>query len=282
MSKNKSHRPGWLTKLTHGLLREPKSQIELLDVLTEAASSSLINEDTLHQLKSIIEFSTLTVSDVMLPRGQMVTIEANANLRQALPLIVESSHSRFPVLNDQHDAVVGILLAKDMLPSLIDETIHDTLVADIMRPAFFVPETKHLDALLNEFRTKHAHMAIVVDEYGAIAGLITIEDILEEIVGDIIDETDPDKQEQIISNEDKSFTVDALISIEDFNHYFKSHFSDEDFDTIAGLICDKLGALPEVGETIMLGDYQCEILSRSERRLTKIKVTPLAKRHKHK
>jgi magnesium and cobalt transporter len=212
----------------------------------------------------------------MLPRGQMVTIEADTTIKEALPVITESGHSRFPVLNENHDRVIGILLAKDILPILINQQADNTTVESMMRPPIFAPETKPLDALLNEFRSKRAHMAIVVDEYGAIAGVVTIEDILEEIVGEINDETDPDKEQQITSLGEKTYSVDALIPIEDFNAFFKTSFSDEDHDTLAGLLCEKAGSLPNASEVIIIDNYSCEIMGRNERRLTKIKVTPLA------
>jgi len=272
MSNEKSHLPNWLAKFTHGLLREPKTQAELLELLNDAQSRSLINTDALHQIESIIEFSKLTVSDVMLPRGQMITVEANASVQSVLPVIIDSAHSRFPVFNENHDEIIGILLAKDILPILMSQNTENTTVDSIMRAPIFAPESKHLDALLNEFRSKHAHMAIAVDEYGTIAGLITIEDILEEIVGDIIDETDPDKQQHITKIDDQTFQVDALIPIDDFNAYFKTNFSDMNHDTLAGLICEKAGSLPKVEEVINLNGFTCEILSRNERRLTKIKV----------
>ena len=278
MSHDKSNWLAKLIKLTRGLFREPKDQTDLIELLTEANSRSLINADTLHQIKAIIEFSTLTVSDVMVPRGQMITLDGDASIAKALPLIVESAHSRFPVLNENHDEVLGILLAKDILPILINNKAASTTVTSILRAPIFVPETKRLNALLNEFKSKRAHMAIVVDEYGTIAGLMTIEDILEEIVGDIIDETDSEKEQQIIPLDTNTFGVDALITIEDFNDFFKAQFSDEDHDTLAGLICEKAGSLPNLSEIIILDGFECEIIGRDERRLTNIKVRPLVKK----
>jgi magnesium and cobalt transporter len=277
------YKPNWLAKLknsTRSLLREPKNQHDLLALLTQAKSRSLINHDTLLQIKSIIELSTLTVSDVMVPRGQMITLDADASIADVLALIIDSAHSRFPVLNENHNEVLGILLAKDILPILNNGDAKSTTVASIMRTPIFVPESKRLDALLNEFKSKRAHMAIVVDEYGTIAGLMTIEDILEEIVGDIIDETDPEKEKQISVLDDHTFSVDALITIEDFNDFFKANLSDEDHDTLAGLLCEKAGALPNLGEVILLDGFACEITSREERRLTKIKVSPLDEENK--
>jgi magnesium and cobalt transporter len=277
------HKAHWLTRLQKKIqslfFGEPKNQNDLIELLTQAQSRSLINADTLHQIRAIIEFSSSTVSDVMLPRGQMITLDADASIAQALPLIMSSAHSRFPVLSENHNEVLGVLLAKDILPILIENKAETTWVSSIMRTPIFVPETKRLDALLNEFKSKHAHMAIVVDEYGAIAGLMTIEDILEEIVGDIIDETDPEKEKQIITLDDNTYSVDALIMIEDFNAFFKTQCSDEYHDTLAGLICQKTGTLPSLNEVIIFDGFVCEITGRDERRLTKVKVTVLDKKN---
>jgi magnesium and cobalt transporter len=265
----------WLSKLMHSLRREPKDEQELIELLQKAQDNQVMDADAFSSMRSILTFSKLIVSDVMLPRGQMVCIDGGVMISDVLPTIIASGHSRFPILNQDHDGVVGVLLAKDVLPLVYNGTDSTTSVKSIARKATFVPETKHLDALLHEFRTNRAHMAIVVDEYGSLAGLITIEDILEEIVGDIIDETDLEEKPQITPQKDGSFTLNALTPIEDFNAYFNTQWPDDTQDTIAGLLCEQSGALPNLNDTLERDHFSFTILDRDERRLILLKVTQL-------
>ena len=276
MLSKKSQPHSWLSKLTHALRREPKDEQELIELLQKAQANQVMDAEALSSMRSILTFSKLIVSDVMLPRGQMVSIDGEAMISDVLPTIIECSHSRFPILNQDHDEVVGILLAKDVLPLVYNDTDSTTQVKSIARKATFVPETKHLDALLHEFRTNRAHMAIVVDEYGSLAGLVTIEDILEEIVGDIVDETDIEEQPQIIPQNDGTYMMNALIPIEDFNAYFKTQWPDDTQDTIAGLLSEQSGALPNLNDTLERDHFSFTILNRDDRRLILLQVTPPA------
>ncbi|MDX1569491.1 MAG: transporter associated domain-containing protein [Xanthomonadales bacterium] len=265
-SSNGSEPRSWLERLSQAFSGgEPRNREELLDILTEAHQRDILDADTLSMVEGAFEVSEAQVRDAMIPRGQMVVIPHDAKLEEILPIIVESGHSRFPVVKRDKDEVVGILLAKDLLKFFVDG--HEFDLETALRPAVFIPESKRLAVLLKEFRASRNHMAVVVDEYGGVSGLITIEDVLEEIVGEIDDEHDEDEIEYIVPKGSGRFTVNALTPIDVFNAHFDSAFSEEEFDTIGGLVMGQLGRLPEGGEQVTLGDFDFEVLRADNRRL---------------
>ena len=233
--------------------------------------SNLLGKDQIKMIEGVIEVSNLQVRDIMIPRSSMILLEDEMSIDQMLKVIIDSGHSRFPVIEDNKDEVIGILLAKDLL-RFTRANKSDFQLNDYLRTATFIPESKQLQILLKEFRKSRNHMAIVVDEYGRTAGLLTIEDVLEQIVGDIEDEYDPEDLPMIKEVGHKQYAVDALIRIEDFNEYFETEFLDEDFDTLGGMLIKMQGKLPEVDETIKVENYSFRILEADDRRLSSIEV----------
>ena len=264
----------WLERLTHFLSGTPQSKADLEGVLSLAADNEIIDDDARSIMEGALSVSDMQVRDIMIPRAQMTVIKVDAELDEALPQVIHAAHSRYPVIDDSLDNVVGILLAKDLLQLLLsrDSTFN---IRTLMRPAVVVPESKRLNVLLREFRQNRNHMAIVIDEYGGVAGLVTIEDVLEEIVGEIEDETDVDEGRYIrrISNTD--FFVQAQTPIEDFNEYFNSTLSEEEFDTIGGLVVNALGHLPARNETASFDGFEFKVVNADQRKLISLRVTPL-------
>jgi magnesium and cobalt transporter len=264
---------GWLERLTHFISGEPEDRDDLLELLRTAQKRHLIEHDALSMIEGVLQVSELRVRDITTPRSQMVVVPQDAEIETIFPLVAESAHSRYPVIGEDRTEVVGILLVKDLLlHSLKDRT---RLVREIMRPALYVPESKRLNVLLREFRATRSHMAIVVDEYGAAAGLVTIEDVLEQIVGDIEDEHDFGEEEYIFRKTDTEFTLKALTPIEDFNEYFDADFSDDEFDTIGGLIVHHLGHVPKRGEKAELGRFRFIVIRADNRRVEQLKLIVL-------
>lgn len=267
-----SEERSWLDRLTHFISGEPQNKSDLEGVLSLAEEHEIIDEDARKIMEGALSVSDMQVRDIMIPRAQMVVIDSDQSLQEALPKILQSGHSRYPVIGEGIDDVIGILLAKDLLP-LIQADRDVPSISTLMRPVTAVPESKRLNVLLREFRQNRNHMAIVIDEYGGIAGLITIEDVLEEIVGEIEDETDVDEGQLIRPINDDSFLVEALTPIEDFNEYFGTGFSDEEFDTIGGLVINAFGQLPTRNQTIRLDQFEFKVIHADERRLTRLRVT---------
>ncbi|WP_435234897.1 CNNM family magnesium/cobalt transport protein CorC [Psychromonas sp. PT13] len=251
---------------------EPKNQSELLEVIDEAKDRQVIDYKTKEMIKGVLDISQLRVRDIMIPRSQMITLGLHQTVDEFLPEIIDSAHSRFPVITEDKDHIVGLLLAKDLLKYGFSEQSAEFKIDDVLREAVVVPESKRLDTLLTEFRSQRYHMAIVVDEYGGVSGLVTIEDILEVIVGEIEDEFDDIEIEEIRQIGKKTYTVSALTSIEDFNEYFKTKFTTEDQDTIGGLITHKLGHLPGRGETIAIKEHKFKVTNADSRRLVQLQV----------
>ena len=238
----------WVEKLTHFLSGVPQSRSDLKGVLSLAAENEIIDEDARTIMEGALSVSDMQVRDIMIPRAQMVVIKADIDLQEALPQIVHAGHSRYPVIDDSLDNVVGILLAKDLLPLILSRD-SDFDLRVLMRPTVVVPESKRLNVLLREFRQNRNHMAIVIDEYGGVAGLVTIEDVLEEIVGEIEDETDTAEGRNIRKISDSDYFVQAQTPIDDFNDYFDVELSDEEFDTIGGLVVNAFGHVPARNDT---------------------------------
>ncbi|QIZ75960.1 CNNM family magnesium/cobalt transport protein CorC [Ferrimonas lipolytica] len=266
-------KPGLLDKLTQLFTGEPQNRQELVDVIQDAEERDLIDADTKEMINGVLEVAELRVRDLMIPRSQIIAIEKNQTVEEFLPIVLESAHSRFPVIDRDKDHIEGILLAKDMLAWGF-ATDAERNLETILRPAVVVPESKRVDVLLKEFRQERYHMAIVVDEYGGVSGLITIEDILEAIVGDIEDETDLEEDTQIhirrISRQ--TWAVAALTPIDDFNEHFGSEFSDEEYDTVGGLVSHAFGHLPERGECVELNGFEFKVVSADTRRLVQLQV----------
>ena len=267
-----SEERSWLDRLTHFISGEPQNKTDLEGVLSLAEEHEIIDEDARKIMEGALSVSDMQVRDIMIPRAQMVVIDSDQPLQEALPKILQSGHSRYPVIGEGIDDVIGILLAKDLLP-LIQADSEVPSISSLMRPVTAVPESKRLNVLLREFRQNRNHMAIVIDEYGGIAGLITIEDVLQEIVGEIEDETDVDEGQLIRPINDNSFLIEALTPIEDFNEYFGTAFSDEEFDTIGGLVINAFGQLPTRNQTIRLDQFEFKVIHADERRLTRLRVT---------
>ena len=267
-----SEERSWLDRLTHFISGEPQNKTDLEGVLSLAEEHEIIDEDARKIMEGALSVSDMQVRDIMIPRAQMVVIDSDQPLQEALPKILQSGHSRYPVIGEGIDDVIGILLAKDLLP-LIQADSDVPSISSLMRPVTAVPESKRLNVLLREFRQNRNHMAIVIDEYGGIAGLITIEDVLEEIVGEIEDETDVDEGQLIRPINDNSFLIEALTPIEDFNGYFGTAFSDEEFDTIGSLVINAFGQLPTRNQTIRLDHFEFKVIHADERRLTRLRVT---------
>jgi magnesium and cobalt transporter len=254
---------------------EPQDRDALLDELREASERGLLDADALEMLEGVIAVGDLQVRDIMVPRSQMSVVGRDDRAEDILPVVVESGHSRFPVIGEDRDQVVGILLAKDLLRYYAENGSQDFDIREVIRPAVFVPESKRLNVLLREFRKSRHHMAIVVDEYGGVAGLVTIEDVIEQIVGDIADEYDVEEDQAIRRDAERQYTVRALTRIADFNEYFGTHLSDEEFDTIGGLVAHGFGRVPRRGDAVKLGELEFRVLRADRRRIDLLKVTTL-------
>jgi len=263
----------WLRRLAEAISGEPRSLEQLAEVLGDARERGLIDADVLQMLEAVLQVSEIQVRDIMVPRSQMVVISRDEPVEKILPVVIESGHSRFPVVGEDRDEVQGILLAKDLLRVFVEDQADDFDIKECLRPAVFIPESKRLNVLLKEFRVTHNLMAIVVDEYGGVAGLLTIEDVLEQIVGDIGDEYDIDEGEGIRKEADRSWTVPALTRIEDFNQAFSTRFSDEEFDTIGGLVLHELGRMPRRGEAVHIGGLEIKVMRADRRRIETLRVT---------
>ncbi|MEO6264002.1 MAG: transporter associated domain-containing protein [Luteimonas sp.] len=267
-------RRSWLDRISSMLSGEPTTREDLVELLRDAQADGLIAADTLHMMEGAIAVSDLTVGDVMIPRAQMVALPADARFLDLMKQVVESGHSRFPVHGEDRDEILGILLAKDLLRGVVaDHGPGD--VRDLLRPAVLIPESKKLNVLLREFRQSRNHMAIVIDEYGGVAGLVTIEDVLEQIVGEIDDEHDDaeDPDALIAAQADGQYVVDALTPIADFNERFSADFDDDEYDTIGGLVAAAIGHLPEAGEELTLGRFGFRVARADVRRLYALHVS---------
>lgn len=271
MNDDHKHR-SWLERLSTLLIREPQDREQLKEVLRDAEERNLLSAEMLGMIESILQVSEMQVREVMIPKVQMITVDKDSKLEEVMPSVIDSGHSRFPVLDQTGQDVVGILLAKDLLKYCYKRETHHYQVGDIMRPAVFVPQSKRLDILLREFRVNRNHMAIVIDEYGHVAGVLTIENVLEQIVGEIEDEYDVGEDDFIKKHDDGSFTVKAATPVADFNEYFHSQLSEEEFDTIGGIVLNDFGHLPRRGEVTTIDDLQFKVLHSDNRRIHLLEV----------
>ncbi len=271
-----SHPPerrSWLERLSTAFSGEPQTREDLVEILRDAQDSGLIGGDTLRMLEGALSVSELQVADIMISRSQMVSLPADAPFANLMQLVLESGHSRFPVHGGDKDEILGILLAKDLLGVILAEG-GPGQVRELLRPAILIPESKRLNVLLKEFRLSRNHMAIVVDEHGGVAGLVTIEDVLEQIVGEIDDEHDEAEESTLIAAQpDGQFAVDALTPISDFNERFGADFPDDEYDTVGGLVTSAIGHLPEAGEELSMGAFHFRVGSADRRRVQSFVVS---------
>jgi magnesium and cobalt transporter len=271
MEDDDSHKPSMLERLSALIMLEPRDREQLIRLLHSAYERSLLDADALAMIEGALQVADMQVRDIMIPRAQMDVIDINEPIEQFISVVISTAHSRFPVIGENRDDVIGVLLAKDLLRHYAGE--EEFNVREMLRPAIFVPESKRLNVLLREFRASRNHMAIVVDEYGGVAGLVTIEDVLEQIVGDIEDEYDFDEaSDNIILESSGRYRVKALTEIADFNAAFGTSFSDQEYDTVGGLVIAHLGRLPKRGETVSLDGLKIQVLRADSRRVYTLTV----------
>ena len=270
----------YLTKTEKSLLqrigsffsRNPSNSDEVADMLRSAEKESIIDADALQIMEGALKVSDLQAREIMIPKSQMTLIESDFSLEKVLSVVTQSQHSRFPVIGESSDDVLGILLAKELIP-LILQGKESFDLKNMLRPANVIPESKRISVLLKEFREQRYHMAIVIDEYAGVSGLLTIEDILEEIVGEIEDETDEAEPEQIIALKNNKYSVDAITEISDFNEYFDVGLPDDEFDTVGGLVIDAFGRLPEINEVETIDKFKFKVIAGDSRKITRVQVS---------
>lgn len=273
MNDDSSPRPSLIERLTAWLSPEPDNREELLQLLHAAYDNNLLDADALSMIEGVMQVSEMQVREIMIPRAQMDVVDINDAHDDILNFVITTAHSRFPVVDGERDNVLGILLAKDLLHLCAGEPVN---LREMLRPAVFIPESKRLNVLLREFRASRNHIAIVVDEYGGVAGVVTIEDVLEQIVGDIEDEFDYDESEaNILAERGNHFRVKAQTEIADFNETLGAEFSDTEFDTVGGLVINAFGHLPKRGESIEIGAFRFQVTRADSRRIHTLLVTPL-------
>ncbi len=279
MSEDRSsnEQKSWFNRLTQAFAHEPKNRQELLEVLREAHQNKLLDSEALAIVEGAIQVADLQVRDIMVPRSQMISIKAGQQPKEFLPSIIEAAHSRYPVVGESLDDVIGILLAKDLLPLILEADQPGFNIKDLLRPATFVPESKRLNVLLREFRANHNHMAVVIDEYGGVAGLVTIEDVLEQIVGDIEDEHDVEEDSYVKPLPSGDFLIKALTPIDSFNEAFDTEFSDDEFDTVGGLVMSAFGHLPKRNEVTEIGEFRFRVLNADSRRIHLLRLSPISR-----
>ena len=267
-------KPKWLERFSHLWTNKPRSQEQLRDVLRDAQRHDLLDDQALSMIEGVFQVADMRVRDIMIPRVQMVVVEADRRPEEFVATVIDSGHSRFPVIGDSRDEIVGILLAKDLLAHFARRESGRFNMHDVLRPPVFIPESKRLNVLLREFRAGRNHIAIVVDEYGGVSGLVTIEDVLEQIVGDIDDEHDIDEGQDIKRHSGTEYTVKATTPISDFNEYFSTHFGGEEFETIGGIVVKAFGYVPDRDERKVIDGVQFRVLRADQRRVHLLRVTP--------
>ena len=263
----------WLERISQAFSSEPESVEDVLEILRDAEEHDIIDADAMSIIEGAMQVIDMRVDEIMIPRSQMITVKAAQEPKTFLKDIIDYAHSRFPVIGDSQDDVIGILLAKDLLPLALNDELDWSHIREILRPPTFVPESKRLNQLLKEFKETRNHMAIVVDEYGGTAGLITIEDVLEQIVGEIEDEHDFDEETNIKARGDGSFAVKAVTPVEDFNEFFKTELDEEEFDTVGGVVLKEFGHLPRRGESVEIGELNFTIANADNRVIRLLQVT---------
>jgi magnesium and cobalt transporter len=265
----------WSARIRQALLRVPANNEQLVELLRSTQGNNLFDADALAMIEGVLQVDDMQVRDIMIPRSQVVMLDRDASPDVLLRTVVESGHSRFPVIGESRNEVVGILLAKDLLLYAYERTDNQLNIRDILRPAIFIPESKRLNVLLKEFRSSRNHMAMVVDEYGGVAGMVTIEDVLEQIVGEIEDEHDVEEEDIIRKHSEVHYTIKALTPVEDFNEVLKTDLPDDEFDTIGGLVVHQIGHLPKRGERVVMGNLLFKVLRADSRRIHMLQLTVL-------
>lgn len=273
-TSNGSSSKSWLDKLFRRFGNEPTSKTDVVEILREARSRALFDGEALTMMEGVLQVSDLQVRDIMIPRAQMSAVRRDDPLEVIIPMVIDSAHSRLPVIGDDRGEVVGIILAKDLL-QFCGEQARRFSIRDVLRSAVFVPESKRLNVLLKEFRASRNHMAIVVDEYGAASGLVTIEDVLEQIVGEIEDEHDFDEGAFILKRSEREYTVKAHTDIDEFNDFFETDFDSSDFDTIGGLVVNRMGRMPKRGERVDMAGLRFHVLRADSRKVRLLVVERL-------
>lgn len=263
---------GLLKRIGQALMGDITEKFQLIEVLRGAQARGVISSETLSMIEGVMEVTDMQVREVMVPRSQMTVIERQASADEILACIVESAHSRFPVIGETRDNIEGIILAKDMLNFFAKEDHSALDLREYMRPAVFIPESKRLNVLLRDFRSNRNHMAVVVDEYGGVAGLVTIEDVLEEIVGEIEDEHDIEEDRTITSQGEGVYTVQALTELQEFNDFFNSNFKSDKFDTIGGIVMNAFGYMPSRGEEVELDNFLFKVIRADDRRIHSLRI----------
>lgn len=262
---------GWLERVSALLIRKPEDREQLITLLHSAFERNLLDSDALSMIEGVMQVSEMQARDIMVPRSQMDIVDISRKPDEFIPFVIEAAHSRFPVVEGGEDDIIGILLAKDLLRYYADP--EEFNIRDMLRPAVFIPESKRLNVLLKEFRSNRNHMAIVVNEYGGVAGLVTIEDVLEQIVGEIEDEYDFDEEEaNIVMESEGLYRVKAITEIDSFNEVLGANFSSGEYDTIGGLVIKEFGRLPNRDEAVVIGDFRFTVLRADSRRLHTLKV----------
>jgi magnesium and cobalt transporter len=274
-STEDTHPRNWFDRLTALFGSEPQNREQLIELLKDAKQRALLDTEALSMIEGVLQVSELRVRDIMIPRAEMVFVRRDDSLDRILEVAVKSAHSRFPVTGDDKGEVVGVMLAKDLLTFCVESGRRPFNIRDLLRPTVFVPESKRLNVLLKEFRASRNHMAIVVDEYGSAAGLVTIEDVLEQIVGEIEDEHDYDEGAEIFRRGQNEYSAKARTPIDDFNGYFGSTLPDNEFDTIGGLVLNALGHLPKRGESVEVGPFRFTVMRADSRRVHLLSVERL-------
>ena len=266
-----SPKNGWLERISTMLQRQPEDREQLITLLHAAFERNLLDSDALSMIEGVLQVSEMQARDIMIPRSQMGVIDIRETPDKFIPFVIETAHSRFPVMEGSEDNILGILLAKDLLRYYAGEEEFD--IRDMLRPVVFIPESKRLNVLLKEFRSNRNHIAIVVNEYGGVAGLVTIEDVLEQIVGEIEDEYDFDEEvDNIVKESENLYRVKAVTEIDSFNEVLGATFSDDDYDTIGGLVLNKFGRLPNRDESVVIDDFKFTVQRADSRRLYLLKV----------
>ena len=268
----------WLKRFASLFSREPEDRDALIEILRDSEHRNLLDPDALLMIEGALHVSEIQVRDIMVPRVQMIVIENDAEPEDILSVVVESGHSRFPVVGDSNDEIVGILLAKDLLSYYANQD-QEFDIKDVMRPTVFIPESKRLNVLLREFRTSRNHMAIVIDEYTGVAGLVTIEDVIEEIIGEIEDEHDFEEDEENINvHDNERYTVKALTPLVEFNEYFSMNINDDEYDTVGGLVLNTFGHLPKRGEKIEFEGFNIKVIRADKRRVHQLLFTRISEK----
>jgi magnesium and cobalt transporter len=265
----------WLEKISQAFSTEAKTDAEVLEFLREAEKNNIIDSDSMSIMEGAMQVTDMQVREIMIPRSQMVMVKASQDPAEYMKDIIESAHSRFPVQGDAPDDILGILLAKDLLTLMLQDKLKKDALTDVLRPATFVPESKRLNKLLKEFKANRNHMAIVIDEYGGVAGLVTIEDVLEQIVGEIEDEHDFDDEVMIKKRSDTEYIIKAITPIDEFNEYFGASMDEDEFDTIGGLILKEFGRVPKRNEHVKFNGFKFTILNADNRSIRLIQANKL-------